>query len=59
MCVLAEQPVGPITRAVDFSYVWGAALEELSHVRLDAHIINLETSVTRSDAWLERASIIE
>ena len=51
---LAEQAVGPIPRAVDFSYVWGAALEELSHARPDARIINLETSVTRSDAWLDK-----
>jgi poly-gamma-glutamate capsule biosynthesis protein CapA/YwtB (metallophosphatase superfamily) len=51
---LAEQAVGPIPRAVDFSYVWGAALEELSHAHPDVRIINLETSVTRSDAWLDK-----
>jgi poly-gamma-glutamate synthesis protein (capsule biosynthesis protein) len=51
---LAEQSAGPIPRAVDFSYVWGAALEELSHARPDARIINLETSVTHSDAWLDK-----
>ena len=26
---LAEEEVGPIARPVDFSYVWGAALEKL------------------------------
>ena len=51
---LAEQAAGPIPRAVDFSYVWGAALEELSHAHPDVRIINLETSVTRSDAWLDK-----
>jgi len=51
---LVEQVVGPMPRPVDFSYVWGAALEELSHARPDARIINLETSVTRSEAWLDK-----
>lgn len=51
---LAEQTVGPIPRAVDFSYVWGAALDALSDARPDARIINLETSVTRSDTWLDK-----
>jgi poly-gamma-glutamate synthesis protein (capsule biosynthesis protein) len=51
---LAERVVGPIPRAVDFSYVWGAALEELSSACPDARIVNLETSVTRSDAWLDK-----
>ena len=51
---LVEQVVGPMPRAVAFSYVWGAALEELSHARPDARIINLETSVTRSEAWLDK-----
>lgn len=35
-------------------YVWGAALEELGRRRPDARIVNLETSVTRSDAWLDK-----
>ncbi|MEZ5785294.1 MAG: CapA family protein [Xanthobacteraceae bacterium] len=46
--------VGPIPRAVDFAYVWGAALDVLNGARPDARIINLETSVTRSDAWLDK-----
>lgn len=50
---LAETASGPIPRRVDFSYVWGDALGELERVAPDARIVNLETSVTRSDdAWL-------
>lgn len=46
---LVERVSGPVARRVDDAYVWGEALAELS--RADARIINLETSVTRSDAW--------
>lgn len=50
--LLAEAASGPIPCPVDFSYVWGDALDELEHVAPDARIINLETSVTRSeDYW--------
>jgi hypothetical protein len=48
---LAEHVNGPIPRNVDFSYVWGAALEELAHRRPDARVINLETSITRNAAY--------
>jgi poly-gamma-glutamate synthesis protein (capsule biosynthesis protein) len=49
---LAERANGPIARPVDFSYVWGDALEELARAEPDARIINLETSITRSeDYW--------
>jgi poly-gamma-glutamate synthesis protein (capsule biosynthesis protein) len=46
---LAETANGPIPRPVDFSYVWGDALSELERARPDVRIINLETSVTRSE----------
>ena len=46
---LAERTNGPIPRAVPFSYVWGAALDELDRRKPDLRIINLETAVTRSD----------
>ena len=46
---LAESTNGPIPYPVDFSYIWGDALEELAHVRPCARIVNLETSITRSD----------
>ncbi len=46
---LAEKANGPIPAPVDFSYVWGAALEEMRERRADLRIINLETSVTTSE----------
>jgi poly-gamma-glutamate synthesis protein (capsule biosynthesis protein) len=51
---LAEAANGQIPRHVDPSYVWGAALEELSREKPDARIINLETSVTRSDHYIAK-----
>jgi poly-gamma-glutamate synthesis protein (capsule biosynthesis protein) len=48
---LAERAHGPIPRPVDFSYIWGDALAELERAGADARIINLETSVTRSDDY--------
>jgi poly-gamma-glutamate synthesis protein (capsule biosynthesis protein) len=46
---LAEAANGPIPRPVDFSYIWGDALEELARMGPDVRIINLETSVTTSN----------
>jgi len=43
---LAERQNGPIPRPVDFSYVWGDALEEFRRRRPAVKIINLETSIT-------------
>jgi poly-gamma-glutamate synthesis protein (capsule biosynthesis protein) len=51
---LAEAAHGPIPKPVGFSYVWGAALGELERVRPDVRIINLETSVTRSDECVSK-----
>jgi poly-gamma-glutamate capsule biosynthesis protein CapA/YwtB (metallophosphatase superfamily) len=51
---LAEEATGPIPHSVDISYIWGAALEEMKHARPDARIINLETSITRNDAWVDK-----
>jgi poly-gamma-glutamate capsule biosynthesis protein CapA/YwtB (metallophosphatase superfamily) len=48
---LAEEANGPIPVPLDFAYVWGAALEELSRERPQARIINLETSITRSESY--------
>jgi poly-gamma-glutamate capsule biosynthesis protein CapA/YwtB (metallophosphatase superfamily) len=48
---LAERANGPIPRPVDFSYIWGDALEEFARARPDARIMNLETSVTQSDDY--------
>jgi len=53
---LAEHQSGPIPHTVDARYIWGDALEELDRVKPDARIINLETSVTRSnDPWPHKA----
>ncbi len=48
---LAETANGPIPRRVSASYVWGAALDELSFAKPDLRIINLETSITRSEGY--------
>lgn len=48
---LAERVNGPIPRGVDPAYVWGDAIGELERVKPDVKIINLETSVTRSDDY--------
>ncbi|MFD7256180.1 CapA family protein [Streptomyces sp. NPDC059874] len=46
---LAEAANGPIPRPVDFSWPWGDALPVLDRAVPDAVVLNLETSVTRSD----------
>jgi poly-gamma-glutamate synthesis protein (capsule biosynthesis protein) len=51
---LAERANGPLTLPLDPSYIWGAALEELDRVRPDARIVNLETSITRSEDFLPK-----
>ena len=51
---LAETANGPIARQVDPAYVWGAALDEFRHIRPDARIINLETSITRSEDYVPK-----
>ncbi|HLF95505.1 MAG TPA: CapA family protein [Methylococcaceae bacterium] len=49
---LAEDAHGPIAKPVDFSYIWGDALAELSRARPDARIVNLETAVTATgEPW--------
>lgn len=51
---LAETANGPIPRPADFAYVWGDALEVFEHARPDVRIINLETSVTRSQDFVPK-----
>ena len=49
---LGEMAHGTIPRPAGDSYIWGDALEELELRGPDVKIINLETSVTRSeDYW--------
>jgi poly-gamma-glutamate capsule biosynthesis protein CapA/YwtB (metallophosphatase superfamily) len=51
---LAERLNGPINKPVAFAWPWGDALGELERRRPDLRIINLETSVTRSDEALPK-----
>ena len=46
---LAEVANGSVKRPVAPAYVWGVAIDELKQARPDARIINLETSITRSE----------
>jgi poly-gamma-glutamate capsule biosynthesis protein CapA/YwtB (metallophosphatase superfamily) len=46
---LAERVNGPIPRPVDLAWPWGDALPELAAARPAVRVINLETSITRSD----------
>jgi len=46
---LAEAANGPIPKPVDFSYIWGDALDGFERAQPDVRIINLETSVTQSE----------
>ena len=49
---IAEGANGPIPHPVEFSYIWGDALDEWNRVGPDLRIINLETSITKSgDYW--------
>jgi len=51
---LAEAANGPIPRQVDPGYVWGEALAEFKRQRPDARIVNLETSITRSEEYVRK-----
>jgi poly-gamma-glutamate capsule biosynthesis protein CapA/YwtB (metallophosphatase superfamily) len=46
---LAEDANGPIPRPVSFSWPWGEALRLLDEAAPDVRVVNLETSITRSD----------
>jgi poly-gamma-glutamate capsule biosynthesis protein CapA/YwtB (metallophosphatase superfamily) len=51
---LAEEANGRIPRAAKFSYIWGAALQELDRAQPDVRFINLETSITRRGAFVPK-----
>ncbi len=46
---LAEQANGPVPRPVGPAWPWGESLAALERAAPDARILNLETSITRSD----------
>jgi poly-gamma-glutamate capsule biosynthesis protein CapA/YwtB (metallophosphatase superfamily) len=48
---LAERVNGPIPRPVDVTWPWGEALQVLDDADPEVRIINLETAITRSDAF--------
>jgi len=48
---LAEAANGPIDPPLAYDQVWGDTLDELRRAAPDARIVNLETSVTTSDAF--------
>ncbi|MBI2850941.1 MAG: CapA family protein [Chloroflexi bacterium] len=54
---LAEAASGRIPAPVDFAYIWGDALEEMERVVPDLRIINLETTITRSETYLKDKGI--
>jgi len=49
---MAEQVNGPIDCPVAYTYLWGEALQLIR--KADAKIINLETSVTYSDNYMDK-----
>jgi len=46
---LAERASGLISRPAEFNYIWGDALEIFRTEQPQAKVINLETTITRSD----------
>jgi poly-gamma-glutamate synthesis protein (capsule biosynthesis protein) len=53
---LAEQASGPVPRGVAANYIWGDTLAEWERMAPVARVVNLETSITRSDDY-ERKGI--
>jgi poly-gamma-glutamate capsule biosynthesis protein CapA/YwtB (metallophosphatase superfamily) len=54
---LAEAVNGPIHRPVDFSWPWGDAPPVLDEAAPDARVVNLETSITRSDDFAPEKAV--
>ena len=48
---LAESTNGPLPRPVSYEYIWGDSLDMLEQMSPDIRVINLETSITTSDAY--------
>ncbi|MBZ4420239.1 CapA family protein [Myxococcus sp. RHSTA-1-4] len=48
---LAEARNGPIRAPLGFDAIWGDALAALKQAAPDVRLINLETSITTSEAW--------
>lgn len=54
---LAQEENGTIPEPISPEYLWGVALDELSRRQPDIRLINLETSITRSDDYWRKKSI--
>ena len=54
---LAEAANGTIPRPVDYTWPWGDALQLLDEIAPDVRLINVETSVTRSDDYMDGKAI--
>jgi poly-gamma-glutamate capsule biosynthesis protein CapA/YwtB (metallophosphatase superfamily) len=54
---LTEAVNGPVPRPVDFCWPWGDALPVLDEVAPDLRVVNLETSITRSDKFAAAKTI--
>ena len=54
---LAEEANGSIPDEISYRYLWGDALSILEEVNPVARVVNLETSVTSSDAYWKRKGI--
>jgi poly-gamma-glutamate synthesis protein (capsule biosynthesis protein) len=54
---LAERANGPLPRPVDFTYIWGDALEVFHREKPQATIINLETAITRSESYWQTKDV--
>jgi poly-gamma-glutamate synthesis protein (capsule biosynthesis protein) len=53
----AEDASGSVPRGADVSYIWGDALAEWERMAPAVRIVNLETSITRSDDYYRRKGI--
>ncbi len=54
---IAEAANGPIHKPVSFDYIWGDALAELQRAAPQVKLINLETSITVSNAYWKAKGI--
>ncbi|SDS63721.1 CapA family protein [Actinopolymorpha singaporensis] len=54
---LAEEANGPIARPVDFCWPWGDALDLLDGFEPSVRVVNVETSITKSDAFAPRKAV--
>ena len=54
---IAEAKNGVIQKPVNYSYIWGSVLDEMKRKDINIRLINLETSVTKSDDYWEDKGI--